>query len=410
MRSPDEVRRLVRRTEWEHVDHFRDQWLGDRQGVRVGLNPGNRVGEDPVALRSFREAWEKVREDLQAIEPDAVRFEGRTLRLFGLQQLPVELHLTSLDGIARFLGNDAVERLRDVRRRLGPFMNYGDELARAAKRVVLRLEMLSEAEASMLAAAVPQLKRGMGAGLFLRSLPLDKVDTKFLERNASTVYLLLNAYTRGDVQSAGGLEEWLGCVTKGADRILIRPLCAETRAGFCGAVKLWVTSDDLANMRLLGRFVLIIENEVAALALPDIAETTCIAGAGQNLAWLRDIDLSDRVVGYWGDIDTWGLRCLAQARDAFPALVALLMDQATLDAHPAQVVREPTSTSLPVSGLSQAERALFERLTSDASGPTRLEQEKLAATWVHTALQQWVRAHEMRDEAVSEREPRTSEG
>lgn len=391
MRLPDEVRQIVLRSEWTHAEHFRDQWLGDRQGTRIPLNPGNRLGEDPITLRNFRESWEKVQAELQGLQRETVRFEERTSRLFGTQRLPVELSLNSLESIAAFLGGDALKRLRSLQSRLRPFIECSDDWGRAAMRHVRRIEDLSESEAAMLAIALPQMHRGMGEGMFMRALPLEKVDTKFLERNASTVSYILNTWTGGEVQDVGGLDAWLGCLTKGADRIMVRPLSDATRSAFCGAAKLWVSSDDLTGMHLPGRFVLIVENDTSALALPDLEGVVCIAGTGRNLAWMERIDLGRHAAAYWGDIDSWGLGCLATAREIRPDIPALMMDQATLEAHPARVVREDKPSPMPASGLSEAERSLFVRLTADPGNPLRLEQEFLDGDWIETALRNWMR-------------------
>lgn len=388
MRAPDDIRSHLREREWNHPSHFRDQLLHARVGARYSLEPptGTRAVEDPTRLRQFREQWESVAREFEADAPNLVTFEDRTLRVMGLQRLPVEVIFPSLDIMARFLGDDAVERLVAVRSRLSFFADRNAKLADAAARHVQRIEGLPLDEAQMMAAALSQARRDMGVGTYLRSLPLDGVDTKFFERHARTAFLILDAHTGGEVTAAGGLEPWLGCLQKGADRLLVRPLCARTRAALCGLSRLWVTSDDLANCALPGTRVLVIENDTPAYELPQIDDAVAIAGSGGNLAWMTGNWLKDRDLVYWGDIDTWGLRLLSIARGHQPGLRTLLMSEDEIECHLDAVVVEPSPVDDIPRLLTDAEQRLFSRLRDDQAGPRRLEQEKLDRAYVHDAL------------------------
>lgn len=392
MRSPNDAREILRRLEWEHATHFRDLLLGARSPGRIALQPptGTEAASDPVAVRQFREAWELEQCAMaDSGSGEAIRFEDRSYRVLGQQRLPIDLSLVSIDAVAQFLGPPAVHRLGVVRDRLRPFQDHSPELGAAATRFVARLEAMSAANAQMLAVAIRQLRCGLGRGSFLRSLPLDGVHTKFLEENSGTVYLIVNAWTKGEVEQAGGLEAWLECLSKGEDRILVRPLCANTRAAFAGASKLWVTSDDLASMQLPGTHLLIVENETSGLALSDLSNTVAVAGAGGNLAWLEELDVSGKVLGYWGDIDSWGLRLLSIARGYRPSLTALMMDEATLDRHPGGIVVEDTVDRSSPANLRDGEIRLLSRLLSHTVGPARLEQEKLGGDWILQHINAW---------------------
>lgn len=391
MRLPRDVQELLLRTEWNHPGHFRDQLLGVRNGARIALNPpsGNQAADDPVALRTFREQWERLATD-PALHPCVkIRFEERKLRLFGALRLPIEVAVEDLQGIARLLGSDAVERLRLVNALLQGFYLHDESLGRAAARHVGRLEGLTQSEAAMMARALSQMRAGLGEGTYLRALPIERVDTKFLERHAQTAYLIINAWTSGAVEAAGGLEAWLGCKRKGTDRILVRPLCAATQAAFCGARMMWLTSDDLAQITFPGTHLLIVENEISGLELPSIESTVAVAGTGGNLAWLQGLELDGHRVGYWGDIDSWGLRMLSVARCYCAHLEPLLMDEETFEAHAAAVVTEDRSDPSSPESLTEPEQRLRYRLLEHATAPARLEQEKLNRSWIKARLDAW---------------------
>ena len=86
-----------------------------------------------------------------------------------------------------------------------------------------------------------------------------------------------------------------------------------------------VASSDLKDVKLPGTRVLIVENETCHHQLPELPSTVAILGAGFDLGWTESSLFDDKQVGYWGDIDTWGLQFLAQARCKIKHLHALLM-------------------------------------------------------------------------------------
>jgi len=100
--------------------------------------------------------------------------------------------------------------------------------------------------------------------------------------------------------------------------------------------------------------------------------------------------LTTKKIGYWGDLDTWGLKMLSDVRQRQPHTQALMMDRATLTAHPGRVVCEPTQASLPAAGLTIDELALFEFLCEVAGQFGRLEQERLSQDYITSRLNAWV--------------------
>jgi hypothetical protein len=93
---------------------------------------------------------------------------------------------------------------------------------------------------------------------------------------------------------------------------------------------------------------------------------------------IRRTQRDDSSFSYWGDLDTWGLRFLADARQKQPHVEALMMDQEILLAHVDWGVCEERSAELPEQGLTIAERVLFDGLRSNRDGIGRLDQERLS--------------------------------
>ncbi len=89
--------------------------------------------------------------------------------------------------------------------------------------------------------------------------------------------------------------------------------------------------------------VVVTENLVNFLALPDRPDTLAIYGGGYGFSSLRDAGwLQNCEVLYWGDLDTHGFRILDQLRAEHPHVVSVLMDEATLLAHRDAWVSEPS--------------------------------------------------------------------
>jgi len=152
--------------------------------------------------------------------------------------------------------------------------------------------------------------------------------------------------------------------------------------------------EQLLEQPLPGRRVLVVENTQAGYALPNLPDTVAVFGGGRNTRWLQASWLKGRHLAYWGDLDTWGLRILAEARQAHPNLQALMMDDATLSVHRDQGGPEPEPTALPETGLLPDERRLFEGLLNGKYGIGRLEQEFLNQDYIQARLNDWVRETE----------------
>jgi hypothetical protein len=132
----------------------------------------------------------------------------------------------------------------------------------------------------------------------------------------------------------------------------------------------------------------VVENEITYLAFPLPADAIVIFGGGyavqvlESLGWLASLDLV-----YWGDLDTHGFAILNRLRHSFPGARSMLMDRATLLAHQAQWVTEPSPTTADLGLLTPAEQELYRALVTGQFGPAiRLEQERVSFSFLERAL------------------------
>ncbi|XAS68112.1 DUF2220 domain-containing protein [Micrococcaceae bacterium Sec5.7] len=129
--------------------------------------------------------------------------------------------------------------------------------------------------------------------------------------------------------------------------------------------------------------VIVTENLVNFLSLPQRPRTLAIFGGGygflalRDAAWLRECE-----VLYWGDLDTHGFRILDQLRAVHPHVNSVLMDEATLLAHRDAWGSEPSPSQAMLTRLTDEEAAVYTSLGNDGYGPAvHLEQELIRWDW-----------------------------
>jgi hypothetical protein len=270
------------------------------------------------------------------------------------------------------------ERLQRLLRALDPVFR----VVVARHRSFLREK--SEEEITRAASVAMRLAPGCAAGRPLRALAALGTDTKFFERNRGLMIELLDAQFDGQVSDLG-LEGFLGALNEDDHWLLVVPLAP----GILPFDQQRVRASELFSAPLRCSHVLIVENESGLHQLPPLADTAAVMGSGLDLEWMRADCLQKKQIGYWGDLDTWGLQMLARARLYQSHLTALMMSSDFFDAFSERyAVPEPTraSDSAPVT-LTPDERALYTRLHAEARG--RMEQEFLPESIVAAELLRW---------------------
>lgn len=387
-RLPSEVVQELWRLEWDNAGRRRDRLLGLRGfPISQSLKPptASHVLADINHFHTWVDAWRRWPKQ------DQVIWTTRQYRVLGGQvEVPERLELDSVQALIEALGAEAIQRAHDWQARMQPLLALDKSLYETLIRQLHVLETLSIAEAKRLSGVLPQLSMGMGEGRYLRALSVQGIDTKFLETHQALLSVLLDAQQNGAVSAAGGLEAWLGCRATPSNWLYIRPLCADVRERMGGFAILQLPLEQLLEQPLPGRRVLVVENTQAGYALPELPDTVAVFGGGRNTCWLQAPWLENRHLAYWGDLDTWGLRILAEARQVQPNLQAVMMDEVTLLAHCDQGGPEREAAALPEAGLLPEEFRLFVGLLNGMYGIGRLEQEFLDQDFIQARLTDWV--------------------
>ncbi|QSR36540.1 hypothetical protein CFI10_16415 [Marinobacterium iners] len=243
---------------------------------------------------------------------------------------------------------------------------------------------------SRLLNVVHWLRQHPRPNVYIRQLELPCVDTKFIESHKKVLGELLDeVLPAGQIDSGArgvsGFEQRYGFLNKPAQ---IRFRLLDTALYIQGMNDLQIPVTDFARLTLPVQRIVITENEINGLALPNMPGAMVIFGLGYGLDSLKQVEwLADKAIYYWGDLDTHGFAMLDQLRSYFPQTQSLLMDRATLLVHEPLWGEEPKPTRKRLSRLTDHEQALYEDLCLDRLAPAlRLEQERIGFEHVKAAL------------------------
>ena len=379
MKAPYELAAVLRR-QWENADKRESRLLGAAESwpleISIGRPTAQALANNLDRVKEHIDGWRNPSAGEVGWEPIRYRSTAEAV------DIPVRWILRQpTDWIAAC----ADRRMRDEFLAMTLFAEYVDERFHSLlirRRNLWRGKSTDEVlQAARLAVA---LQPGIAEGRPLRMLSLEGIDTKFFERHGRLITALLDARFDGEV-SRMSLESFLGAMSETEHWLLAIDLDGE----LLPFQKLRIRSSELANTALPGRRLVIIENEHCQHHLPSIPDTIAILGAGFDLAWTAAEWISQKRVAYWGDIDTWGLKFLATARESIQDLDALLMDAVTFEQFATAAVAEPVVAGHESpSHLTTSEQALYRRLIKEAKG--RLEQEFLPEQLVRSTLLDWV--------------------
>lgn len=368
---PEDARRfLARRYANQHQN-----WLAQEGAwpltYSLGAPTENQVAEDTRAVRAWVDAWVGWR------GPGNVSWTERRWARLGQQLLPAGLVFSSPLEVATVSGQEsrwkrAVERYEHLAKRW-PVLASGSGLAR-------HFEVLADYPAldfQRLVSLLAWLEQNPASGVYLRQLPVEGLDTKWLETRTGVVTGLLRLLRddtgTGDFYSLCGLR-------RPPYRVRIRLLCPELRQAVGGLRDIEAPVDELQSLPIQPAGVVIVENLETGIALPDLVGVVAVMKLGNAVSVLDALPWLQRTKAvYWGDIDTHGFAILGRARRVLPGLKSVLMDRETLLAYRPLWVQEKaqhSSAELPL--LNDAERVVYDGLRGHLWGPNvRLEQERL---------------------------------
>ncbi len=365
---------LVRRFRNQHQNWLMGEGVWPLT-VSLGIPTEKDIAEDAAAVRAWASAWQS------RTGPGKVVFEERQFARLGRHRLPVSLILEDAGSVAVAVGESrrweiAEDRYRQMVTRW-PIMAQRKTLASCYNV----LADYSSEDFERLVMLLAWLESNPASGLYLRQLPVEGLDTKWLEKRTGLVADLLRSL-REVIEDDGDVYRLFG-LKRPAHRVRIRMLCPTLRQCVGGLSDLEAPVAELAALPIAPKAVVIVENLETGLALPDLPGAVVIMRLGNAVSALRALSwLPEQDVVYWGDIDTHGFAILDRARRVVPQLQSILMNEETLLSHRPYWGQEPTQCpDISLDSLTADEQSVYKDLRANRWGPcVRLEQERLG--WI----------------------------
>ncbi|MDR6685793.1 hypothetical protein J2Y41_001348 [Arthrobacter sp. 1088] len=398
-----------------------------------GTYPRRRALKRPSATE-LRDNYSAAREWAAELFAAAGPFSLETLDVgrttIGSNHLPAVAVFPSVEDEVGFVGK--LRELARFRTLTASLVDLDPLLkAWALKRPLALLEL---GDAALTAARVALwLRDHPTPGIHVRQLSLPGVHTKFIETHRRTIdeiaLVLQSSQAQDAPPVASGEDELLDvpAVSDAGEALLGRSAARTPAARFAvrhgflhppeqvrfrlldpaipllgDARDITVTASAFRTLRLPVTHVIITENLVNFLALPERPDTVAIFGAGYGFSSLREASwLQECDVLYWGDLDTHGFRILDQLRSVHPHVSSVLMDEKTLLAHRDAWSVEATQSRASLGRLTPEEARLYEALQTGSYGDgVRLEQELIGWEWAMERLESGMNTKPFRTFAV----------
>ena len=341
------------------------RWLTapfDALTFATGVPREQDVGVDPDAVAAWVRRW---RDFERAVQPGiVVEWADRRWQSFGEQRLPARVRVRGAAEVASLAGRvQEWSALLDRADQVRAAWPDAADLPAIIPGLARRLGVLGAEDIPKLVAVVNWFAAHPDSGLLPRQVPVEGVDTKWLERHTDVVQRLVGVLSgRGDL----GLRIE---PRRFRVRLLDPAVTPQLPRDFT------VPTTELITLDISGCSVLICENLQSVAAMPPVPGVVAIHGQGLAVPELALVPwIAGGRVLYWGDLDTYGFRILSLLRQALPSVESILMDQHTLERYSSLTVTEPSPYRGDITHLTRSENdALRELRLADL----RLEQERI---------------------------------
>ena len=349
--------------------------------LRLALKkPGEKV---------IRNRFDAVRKEVKALENAGLPLEYKTFRFasLGEQRLPVTVVFETRDAYLKMLElKEAFERFqKESALLLDAFYELKPLLVKKPKLIETYT-----GDWERIVSVCRYLVQHPKPDIYLRQLPVEGVDTKFVESHKKVLDLLLTrllpetAYDTGiDSLVSGGFERKYGFRTP---QPTVRFRLLDPASFIAGLDDITLPAKTFASLTPEVETVFVIENLATFLAFPTYPRGMVIFGSGYGARYLSKAQwMKQKRLYYWGDLDSHGFAILSHFRQAFTNVRSLMMDHRTAERFAHLSVTEPEGKRFPgtADALTQDETTLFEELRQKHF---RLEQERIPYTYVEETI------------------------
>ena len=388
MRMPEEIRITAR----QKYRRYRRDWLEleyngktfEPLEVLIGDLSQDVAGRNVARLDEWLRAWRSIEEKDFEIVWKTVLWH----RIGGQRVIPERIRFLSPQGLIAFADTSG-KSSQLFKRALGRVQTTKTQSLAAAKAICHLNATLFEYDDETfdrLMKVARWLVEHPKADCYVRELPIEGVDTKWLETHIGVLAPVVNAMMPQVGVTAKNLEALWG-LKRPSPLIRVRGL-EDFVAGVPADAQMAWSAEALNTIDSCKR-VLIVENLQTALSLKRPPGVLIIMGLGFGIEKLEVIKwLYQSRVCYFGDLDAHGLAILSLVRSRYPHVKSILMDLETLKDHQHLVVKGPTVCFDEASSLTRDEKKLLHLLLENE---WRLEQERIPIDHVNASVEQFFR-------------------
>lgn len=309
-------------------------------------------------------------------------------RFIGTQSLPKRIYFANEQDYVGYLSKTSeVKKFKAVRDiTLTTFPQFKEWISRNPLKVIANLELWND-----ILKVVSYFNSNPNPNLYIRELPI-KVHTKFIEENKSILRELLDMVTI-DSLNKDEKKHFESRFNLKYNEPLVRFRLLDKQIAqnsFSGLEDITIKISDFSKLNVSVEKVLIVENLMNLLTLPNMPNTMAIFGQGFKALSLKGIEwLKACKIYYWGDLDAQGFEILSGFRSHYHQTESLMMDKTTFDMFYENDLETKSKTEILLH-LNEDEHKMHQLLFKNK---WRLEQEKIPMDYTLSQLKKLTKTH-----------------
>lgn len=369
-----------RRSKFEWLAQYVDDQTFVPLDYKLGVPTQREASIDIGELESWIHQW-------KALNIEGVEVIWRTVHwswLGGERLVPDRLSITSIDAFLKLMDptQESLKLWRRAQARVTRMKSLNlPNAARSMASLGLSLLDDDDDEFERVIAVGRWLLTHYPANCFVREIPVEGVDTKWLERHRRVVTAIVTSESERFFTAPYLLETW------GFKKV---PSTVRVRHAHCFIPE--IPPEELVQLpasilsKRKPKAVVIVENLQTGLSIEVPEDVPIFMGLGFGLEALKEVPWLKMVpIFYFGDLDVHGLAILSALREQFKQSKSFLMDSETFEKWERFAIEDPTKNiPLLLPNLSDSERDLFERLVTNR---LRLEQERIPLREINQTIQ-----------------------
>lgn len=225
--------------------------------------------------------------------------------------------------------------------------------------------------------------------IYIRELPLQNIDTKFVEKYKKILDIFISSIKETEPLPTLANFSFEKKYQLKYPQAQIRFRILDENYFINGLSDLSLPLEQFKSLDIQCQNIFIVENKITTLSFPNLKNSLVIFGQGYGVGVLKNIaSLQKKNIFYWGDIDLDGFAILSQLRGYYPQTISLMMDEETIERYvDLKVEASCKNREKKLLNLGIDEKIVYTKLHNEFYGKNfRLEQERLPFEYIYQKL------------------------